>query len=141
MGVRHQGRETALQILYIVDIGRLSFEEASKACASTPNLPSHAHQFANQLAEEALSHRKDLDDLIARYAENWEISRMAAVDRNIIRLAAHELLHCPETPVAVIIDEAVEMAKTYSTEDSGKFVNGILDKIKSHREISSGESC
>jgi N utilization substance protein B len=85
------------------------------------------------LARGALAHRPALDAVIAKVAENWEIGRMAAIDRNILRLAAFELMHSLETPVSVVIDEAVEIAKTYSTQDSGKFVNGILDKIKTER--------
>ncbi len=80
-----------------------------------------------------MTHRSLLDQLIAKYAENWEIGRMAAIDRNVLRLAAFELLNELDTPVSVVIDEAVEIAKTYSTQDSGKFVNGILDKIKAER--------
>ena len=136
MGIRRQARETALQILYLVDVGGISLEAASKACAGAP-LPSPTVQcFTDRLASGTLAIRKELDEFISKYTENWEISRMAAVDRNILRLAAYELLHHPETPIPVVIDEAVEIAKTYSTQDSGKFVNGILDKIKLERPSS-----
>jgi len=77
--------------------------------------------------------RSDIDALIEQYAKNWDLERMAAVDRNIIRLAAFEIMDMPETPINVIIDEAVEISKKYSTKDSGKFVNGILDKLKAVR--------
>ncbi|MBI4395720.1 MAG: transcription antitermination factor NusB [Elusimicrobia bacterium] len=133
MGVRRQAREAALQILYLVDIGGLSPEQAAGSFWVENQLPARARTFADDLASGALSHRKELDVLITKYAENWEISRMAAIDRNILRMAAFELLHHKETPVSVVIDEAVEIAKTYSTQDSGKFVNGILDKIKLER--------
>jgi len=77
--------------------------------------------------------RVEIDALIEQYAKNWNLERMAAVDRNIIRLAAYEIMDMPETPINVIIDEAVEISKKYSTADSGKFVNGILDKLKAVR--------
>lgn len=89
--------------------------------------------FANRILEGVAGKTPLIDQLIIKYAENWELSRMAAIDRNIMRLAAWELLEAPETPVNVIINEAVEIAKKYSTQDSGKFVNGILDKIKNER--------
>ncbi len=134
MGFRRQARESALQILYLVDVGKIKGEEASRACLAETKLPPRAKKFAEQLSAGALLHSADLDKTITKYAENWEIGRMAAVDRNILRLAAFELLHYKETPVSVVIDEAVEIAKSFSTHDSGKFVNGILDKIKIERE-------
>ncbi len=133
MGARRQAREAALQILYLVDVGNFSPEEAAKALWRDNPLPPRARTFADELAAGAAGRLKELDAFITKYAENWELSRMAAVDRNILRLAAYELLSHKDTPVSVVIDEAVEIAKAYSTQDSGKFVNGILDKIKLER--------
>lgn len=133
MGARRQAREAALQILYLVDVGHMTVEAAAGAFWKDNPLPPRSREFATQLAEGAFTHRAGLDLLITKYAENWEISRMATVDRNILRLAAFELVHHHDTPVSVVIDEAVEIAKAYSTQDSGKFVNGILDKIKLER--------
>lgn len=133
MGLRRQAREAALQILYLADIAHLSGEAAARIIWDGSEAPPRAKAFGDALARGTLLHRTLLDQLIAKYAENWEISRMAAVDRNILRLAAFELLNELDTPVSVVIDEAVEIAKTFSTQDSGKFVNGILDKIKSDR--------
>ncbi len=133
MGLRRQARESALQILYLSDIAKLTGEKAAKIIWAGSEAPPRARNFADELARGAIGHRAALDALITKYAENWEISRMAVVDRNILRLAAFELLHSPETPISVVIDEAVEIAKAYSTVDSGKFVNGILDKIKNDR--------
>jgi N utilization substance protein B len=90
-------------------------------------------KFAEHLAQGASEHKASLDDLIKKVAKNWDITRMAALDRNILRIGAYELLHELETPTSVIINEAVELAKMFSTPDSGKFVNGILDKIKTQR--------
>jgi transcription antitermination protein NusB len=133
MGARRQAREAALQILYLMDVGGFSFEDASKRFWLDSDLPPRGRQFAEELASGAAAQRPQLDACIVKYAENWELGRMAAVDRNILRLAAFELLHHIDTPVSVVIDEAVEIAKTFSTQDSGKFVNGILDKIKLER--------
>ena len=133
MGIRRQARETALQILYLTDVAKMPVEDAILAVLADTELPDKANDFSTLLARGAMEHRPALDQFIVKYAENWELHRMAAVDRNILRLAAYELLHYPETPVSVVIDEAVEIAKSYSTQDSGKFVNGILDKIKLER--------
>lgn len=140
MGLRRQAREAALQILYLADIAFLSEERAAKIIWAGSEAPPRAKHFADALAKGTLLHRTHLDALITKYAQNWEIGRMAALDRNILRLAAFELLHGLDTPVSVVIDEAVEIAKTYSTQDSGKFVNGILDKIKTERPSPPAES-
>jgi N utilization substance protein B len=129
MGVRHQSREAALQILYLADVAKMPVADATAAILAGFELPDSARDFAAFLAKGADEKRAELDQLISTYAENWEIGRMAAVDRNILRLAAFELLHYLETPFTVVIDEAVEIAKSFSTQDSGKFVNAILDKI------------
>ena len=133
MGIRRQARETALQILYLTDVAKMPVEDAIIAVLADTELPDKAGDFSTLLARGAVEHRTTLDEFIVKYAENWELHRMAAVDRNLLRLAAYELLHYPETPVSVVIDEAVEIAKSFSTQDSGKFVNGILDKIKLER--------
>jgi transcription antitermination protein NusB len=86
--------------------------------------------FADDLVRGVLQHRPALDDLIKRHAKNWDLHRIAAVDRNIMRLAIYEMQHREDIPPVVSINEAVDIAKKFSTADSGKFVNGILDKIK-----------
>ena len=132
MGVRRQGRQMAMQALYLSDTCGLPIDQALEA--SLPkDLPDAAADFARRLAGGASGRRDDIDKVLVKYAENWEISRMAAVDRNILRLAAYEILNDLDTPVSVVIDEAIEIAKSYSTNDSGKFVNGILDKVKKER--------
>jgi N utilization substance protein B len=87
-------------------------------------------EFAEPLIRGTLEHRDEADELIKRFAKNWDLHRMAAVDRNILRLAVYEMLHREDIPPVVSINEAVDIAKKFSTEDSGKFVNGILDKVK-----------
>lgn len=133
MGLRRQSREAALQILYLADVARLPAKQAADIVWAGANYPQKARRFADLLAAGAMNHRPEIDLLITQHADNWEISRMATVDRNVLRLAAFELLFELDTPVSVVIDEAVEIAKMYSTVDSGKFVNGILDQIKSSR--------
>jgi N utilization substance protein B len=86
--------------------------------------------FADPLIRGALEHREEADTLIKKLAKNWELHRIAAVDRNILRLAIFEMLHRDDIPPVVSINEAVDIAKKFSTQDSGKFVNGILDKIR-----------
>src|SRR5258706_15822701 len=87
--------------------------------------------FAEPLIRGTLEHRDEADGIITKHAKNWELHRIAAVDRNILRLAIYEMLHRDDIPPIVSINEAVDIAKKFSTQDSGKFVNGILDKVKS----------
>lgn len=86
--------------------------------------------FADTLIRGVLEHREALDDVIRKHAKNWDLHRMAVVDRNVMRLAIHEMIHRDDIPPVVSINEAVDIAKKFSTNDSGKFVNGILDKVK-----------
>jgi N utilization substance protein B len=86
--------------------------------------------FAEKLITGVIEHRESLDTLIVKHAKNWDIHRMAVVDRNVLRLAIYEMLHCEDIPPVVSINEAIDLSKKYSTPEGGKFVNGILDKIK-----------
>ncbi len=135
MGTRRKGREVALQALYLADVGKLDPEQAIRFIIKEDEgtVEKKSEEFALHLATGAWSKRSELDVIIQKYAKNWELNRMAALDRNLLRMGAYELLHNPTTPISVIIDEAVEIAKTFSTADSGKFVNGILDQIKKER--------
>lgn len=96
-----------------------------------PNAEESATRlFADRLVRGVLENREQLDEIIRKHAKNWDLHRMAAVDRNVMRLAIHEMLHRDDIPPVVSINEAVDVAKKFSTADSGKFVNGILDKVK-----------
>ena len=130
---RRQGREAALQTLYLIDLCRLDLKDLPEAVWSDEALSPKTREFAGHLAAGVVARWAKIDKLLGQYARNWELSRMAAVDRCILRLATGELLMDLETPVNVIINEAVEIAKKYSTAESSKFVNGILDKIKVER--------
>jgi transcription antitermination protein NusB len=131
---RRHGREAALQVLYLADVCRAEAAEVPEKAWSEDPLAPKIKEFAERLVSGVLERQPDLDSVIRKYAQNWEMHRMAAVDRCILRLAAYELLFDPDTPVSVVINEAVEIAKAYSTADSGKFVNGILDKVKLERK-------
>ena len=133
MGRRRQAREQALQALYLADAAHLSAADAYAIVAVGPDLDPKTEEFARSLVHGTLEHRSELDGLITRVAENWALERMACVDRSLLRLASYELLHCKDTPVGVIIDEAIEIAKSFSGEEAGGFINGILDKIKDSR--------
>jgi N utilization substance protein B len=86
--------------------------------------------FAQSLISGVLQHKDEIDAHIKKYVANYELNRIAAVDRNILRLAIYEMFHCPETPPVVSINEAIEIAKRYGAEESGRFVNGVLDRIR-----------
>ena len=132
MGKRRLARETVLQALYLTDTTTMGPGEAF-VIAGGEALDEETARFTRELLDGAAADREALDREIQATAENWAVARMASVDRSLLRLAAFELLHCPATPISVIIDEAVEIAKKYSSEDSSKFINGILGKLKDRR--------
>lgn len=132
---RRQAREAALQILYQHEVGKVDVERAVAtffelqwAGAEPP--PDSLRAFASGLARDTVGRLSDIDALIADTAERWRPERMPIVDRLVLRLAVCELLRDPETPPAVVINEALELARTFSTEESVKFVNGMLDAIR-----------
>ncbi len=132
MRKRTQSRELALQILYQIDITRDSSENILEDFWN--NLDKDVNpaikQFALELVVGTQKHQKLIDQKIARHAKNWELKRIAVVDRNILREACFELLYRSDIPPKVSINEAIELAKRFSGEEAGKFVNGILDKIR-----------
>ncbi len=136
MGRRRLGRELALQALYIADVSSTPAEEsfAGVVRREGDEFDESAREFARELALGALSRREELDALIQARAQNWALNRMAAVDRNVLRLAAFELTARPDTPVGVIIDEAIEIARKFSGDESTRFVNGVLDALKALRQ-------
>ena len=136
MRKRSQSREFALQILYQVDITRDNFEQAWDVFWFTcdeKEVEEAVKNFTRALVKGVADNLNTIDLKISQYAKNWELERMAVVDRNILRLGTYEILFCSDIPPKVSINEAVEMAKKYSDVQAGKFVNGILDKIKSDR--------
>jgi transcription antitermination factor NusB len=131
MKKRTRGRELALQFLYQLDlVGPELIDEASEFLASQET-DRETRAFALELIQGTQEHLPDLNRVIGEVAQNWDIARMAVIDRNVLRLATYELLHKSDIPPKVAINEAIELGKRYSTQNSGAFINGILDKIKS----------
>jgi len=131
MKKRTRAREIALQFLYQLDLRGDDLMAEAKAFVRGEERDSETARFALRLVEGTVEHRSEIDRMIQGVAQNWNISRMAVVDRNVLRLASYELLHCDDIPPKVAINEAIELGKRYSTQNSGAFINGILDKIKS----------
>jgi N utilization substance protein B len=155
MGTRREARERAVQFLFEYDLNpaenldealaafwdtqrraALYDDKAAATWGQQVELPppgadeAAVRTFAEPLIRGTLEHRDELDALIQKHAVNWELHRMATVDRNVMRLAIYEMLHRDDIPPIVSINEAVDIAKRFSTPESGKFVNGILDKIR-----------
>jgi N utilization substance protein B len=127
---RQTSRQVALQVLFAFDVGPESatVEEVFEGVASSFDLPEGARAFAKELVCGVTAERVAIDAVLARLARNWRLSRMAAVDRNLLRLGAYEILHT-DTPAAVAIDQAVELARRFGSESSPAFVNGVLDAV------------
>jgi N utilization substance protein B len=155
MGKRREARERAVQFLFQHDLNppekldqaleqfwqsqrgaAIAEEKGAATWGQESELPppsadeAATRLFADPLIRGTLEHREEVDEVIKKHAKNWELHRIAAVDRNILRLAIYEMLHREDIPPVVSINEAVDIAKKFSTQDSGKFVNGILDKVK-----------
>jgi N utilization substance protein B len=126
---RRRGREFAMQLLYAVEVGKEAFAEALKGLVEDPELPMDAREYGTRLARKVLESQEDLDARIAAAASNWDLERIAIVDKLIIRCAVAELMYMQDVPLKVAINEAVDIAKKYSTGDSSRFVNGVLDAI------------
>lgn len=126
----------ALQLLYQID---LSKEEVTPALKNfwegETTVSPETKKFTQKLVKGTLNKQKEIDSLIGKYTEHWKIERINVIDRCILRFAIYELLYLKDIPPAVTINEAIEIAKKYSTADSGKFVNGVLDKIKKEKGI------
>jgi transcription antitermination protein NusB len=132
MGSRRKARECALQMLFAADVAGTRGDQLARTFwseLSDGELEPGSQEFATRLAMGALAHLEEVDERIRSRAEHWRISRMALVDRNLLRLAVYEFLHEP-TPRTVTINEALEIARRFSTYEATQFINGILDAIK-----------
>lgn len=132
---RHQAREAALQMLYQWEVGRASMADVVRTFwlhdePPASELPDEHRAFAEALATGVTNQVGDLDPLIAEAAEHWRLERMHVMDRLILRLAVYEFLHEPDTPSRVIINEALELARTFSHDEAVRFINGLLDAIR-----------
>jgi N utilization substance protein B len=137
MRKRTQSREFALQVLYQIDITHDSAEAALDnfwQAHSEEEIEDEVRTFASELVKGTAENREAIDKKIVQYATNWRLERMAAVDRNVLRMSCYELAFRKDIPPKVSINEAVELAKKYSGQEAGKFVNAILDKIKLEQE-------
>jgi len=126
---RRKAREIALQVLYQLDVSGMGPQEAVDLYWKNFDSPDETKQFAAHLVEGTWNHREKIDQMIGEFSENWTISRMSRVDRSILRMAVFELLHCPDIPPKVTLNEAIDLGKDYGSENSGAFINGILDAL------------
>ncbi|WP_427868786.1 transcription antitermination factor NusB [Leucobacter luti] len=135
MSARTKARKRALDMLFQADVRQESIitvvQAEAKRAAGEPDRAA-SWLYAREIVDGVTDHRDEIDELLMSYAQGWSLERMPNVDRALLRLAAWEILFNDEVPAAVAIDEAVELAKEYSTEDSGRFVNGVLGKIADH---------
>ncbi len=136
MGSRRTSRICALQTLYECEVNPVECEQALRLYWDNFEPPSEANlrreevqEFTNMLVRGVLQNRESIDNEIQTSSKNWKLNRMALVDRNILRLAVYELKHCEDIPKRVSINEAIELGKKFGSEDSGSFINGVLDKI------------
>jgi N utilization substance protein B len=123
MPPRHLARERALELCYELE------QRPGSLDALLAGLPTAPDEYSVELARGVEEHREEIDVFLRRYSEHWALERMPVVDRAILRLGCYELAYEPDTPTGVVISEAVELAKEYSTKDSGRFVNGMLGRI------------
>jgi N utilization substance protein B len=137
LGQRRRARECALQMLFQIDLTATTPQEVFGTFWSGQEAGDDVRAFAERLVLGVTGERRDLDRTIAVSATNWRIERMAVVDRNVLRMAVYEMLHHDPTPPAVVIDEAIEVAKKFGSEESGGFINGILDDVR--RRLERGE--
>ena len=126
--MRHLARIAAFQSIYQMDMANIDKEDAFLYTIEENQLSSQGKKMARKLVDGCHEHMNEIDTIIEENSHSWHLGRMCSVDRNILRLAAYELMYTT-VPTGVVINEAVELAKAYGTDDSGKFVNGVLDKI------------
>lgn len=142
MGRRRRSREIALQILYEMEMVQVPPEQAVSMFYEYFDAPPSSRPFTETLVFGVVLHRSEIDQLIAAASEHWRIDRMSIVDRNILRIALFEMLYCEDIPPKVSINEAIDLGKTFGTEESGAFINGILDhmllELKESRKFSNG---
>ena len=140
MSRRSRARAIVLQILYQDDLNPTQPEDVKiRFVNSRLKNNQNLVEFADQLIIGVRQHREELDEKLSRIADNWRLSRMAATDRNVLRLGAYELLHT-DTPPPVVINEAIELARRYGTDQSAQFVNGVLDRLLKRSKIAASQT-
>lgn len=131
MGIRRKARELALQALYQVEMTGESSPKTLEDFLAHFEGSAKARDFARHLVSGVITHREEIDRLIDQSADHWKLSRMARVDLTILRMAAYEMLFCPDIPMNVSMDEAIEISKRFGSGDSATFINGVLDRVAS----------
>ncbi|MGV8073424.1 MAG: transcription antitermination factor NusB [Syntrophobacteraceae bacterium] len=129
MGRRRHARETALQILYQIDMTDIPHEQAFDLFYEHFDVPAFVRPFSEQLVQGVAQHKSEIDGMIVSASQHWRINRMSIIDRNVLRIALFEMLYCPDIPLKVSLNEAVDLGKTFGSEESGSFINGILDHL------------
>ncbi len=129
MSRRRKAREIALQTLYAQEVSGTAWKAAFDDNVERRKPSGEVIEYAERLVTNVMAERESLDVMIKDRLENWAIERVSVIDRTILRIALSELLHCPEVPVNVIMNEAIEIAQKFSSADAGRFVNGVLDRL------------
>lgn len=140
MGHRHKAREYALQALYMYETVNTSLEELVTLDWTNKEIPDDIRDFAVSIINGSIEKIDFIDDLIKKYSKNWQFERLGTIDKSILRLSIYTLLFLPDIPSPVVINEGVELGKTFGGENSGQFINGILDSIKNKELNKEGDS-
>ena len=130
MGNRRRSRELAMQALFFMDVSRKIANEMVEPFCACFSPPDRARPFFLVLVKGVIKALEQIDSIIERFSKNWRISRMSPVDRNIMRIAVYEIIYCRDIPSKVSINEAIDIGKKFGTEESGAFINGIIDSIR-----------
>ena len=130
MGNRRKSRELAMQALFYIDMSQNDSNDLLERFCINFNPSKKARPFFLKLVNGVVQEKPEIDSIIEKFSDNWKISRMSCVDRNIIRIAVYELLYCQDIPPKVSINEAIDVGKKFGTEVSGAFINGILDSVR-----------
>jgi N utilization substance protein B len=130
MGTRRQARELAMQALFYMDMQNHASLQMLEHFCENFRPPKKSKSFFLKMVNGFLANSTEIDTLIGRFSKNWKINRMSGVDRNVMRIAVYELLYCEDIPPKVSINEAVDIGKKFGTEESGAFINGIMDSIR-----------
>jgi N utilization substance protein B len=136
MSRRRKAREIALQTLYAEEVSGADWRAALRDNVARRKPSEEVARYAERIVENVVNTKAALDERLARRLENWDLKRVSVIDRTILRIALSELIDCPEVPTNVIMDEAIEIAKKFSSADAGRFVNGVLDGLA--REVRGG---
>lgn len=130
MGLRRKAREFAMQALFYLDVQQNDSPELVERFCNNFSLPEGARPFFQLLVYGVLNGKAEIDALIEKFSKNWQLSRMSYVDRNVMRIAVFEMLYCADIPTKVTINEAIDVGKKFGSEESGAFINGIIDSIR-----------